>query len=137
MIAAIAPPADRPATNDRLSAIPSSERSSRVIPAMMHTAERHFDSPDHALGLKPLAHNRRERRSGEAPLSIALGGGRTWLDEPGGKARLGCQHNAEHTFVFAKNAVVGNGHLDRVGRSSEKPFEMTTLATKIRDMLER
>jgi hypothetical protein len=33
--AAIAPPADSPATNDRPSAMPNSEMSSRVIPAMM------------------------------------------------------------------------------------------------------
>ena len=38
---------------------------------------------------------------------------------------------------FAENAVVGNGHLAPGMEIIGKPFEMTTLATKIREMLER
>ena len=38
---------------------------------------------------------------------------------------------------FAENAVIGNGHLDTGIEIVAKPFEMATLATKIRDLLER
>ncbi|MDP9043935.1 MAG: PAS domain-containing protein [Pseudomonadota bacterium] len=38
---------------------------------------------------------------------------------------------------FAETAVVGNGHLEQGMQVLTKPFEMSTLATKVRDLIER
>jgi CheY-like chemotaxis protein len=38
---------------------------------------------------------------------------------------------------YAENAVVGNGHLDKGMEVLTKPFEMSTLANRIRDLIER
>jgi nitrogen-specific signal transduction histidine kinase len=38
---------------------------------------------------------------------------------------------------YAENAVVGNGHLDRGMEVLAKPFAMSTLANKVREMIER
>jgi PAS domain S-box-containing protein len=105
-----------------------------VTEVLVEAGYKVMEAPDGAMGLKVLQSG---VRVDLLITDVGLPGGMNGR-QVADAARL-LRKDLKVLFItgYAENAAVGNGHLDAGMEILAKPFAMTTLANKVREMLER
>jgi PAS domain S-box-containing protein len=105
-----------------------------VVEVLEEAGYAAIEAPDGASGLRAL---QSDVRIDLLVTDVGLPGGMNGRQVADAARAIRPELKVLFITGFAENAVVGNGHLDKGMEVLTKPFEMSELANKIRDLIER